>query len=112
VYNDPQLATAATRVFASVLGAGAVESVQPTMGGEDFGLFGKTLGVPSLLFRLGATSDAIYRASKRPGADPPPSLHSSRFAPDAPLAFRTGVRATVSLVLSLLSPHAAAEPPK
>jgi metal-dependent amidase/aminoacylase/carboxypeptidase family protein len=102
VYNDPQLAAAASRVFATVLGPQAVETVQPTMGGEDFGLFGKTLGIPSLLFRLGATPDAVYRAAKRPGADPPPSLHSSRFAPDAALSLRTGVRASVSLVLSLL----------
>lgn len=102
VYNDPKLAAAALRVFAAVLGDAAIGSLQPSMGAEDFGRYGKTLGVPSLLFRLGATPVPVYEASRKPGAAPPPGLHSSAFAPDAQLALRTGVRASVSLALALL----------
>jgi hippurate hydrolase len=103
VYNDPQLTAAALRVFAGVLGNDAVGTLKPTMGGEDFGRFGKTLGIPSLLFRLGATPEAAFNASRQPGAAPLPTLHSSVFAPDVQPALRTGVRATVGLALALLA---------
>jgi amidohydrolase len=102
VYNDPELSVRALRVFAAALGEHAIGSVPPTMGGEDFGRFGRALGIPSLLFRLGATPDAVFRKSREPGAPPPPSLHSGAFAPDAAGTLRTGVRATVNLALALL----------
>jgi hippurate hydrolase len=108
VYNDPALTAAAQRVFSAVLGANAVESVEPTMGAEDFGRYGKTLGIPSLLFRLGATPPARFAASKQPGAAPLPSLHSSAFAPDVEVALPTGVRATVALALAVLARSPAA----
>jgi amidohydrolase len=107
VYNDPELATGALRVFRDVLGPPAIATLPPTMGGEDFGLYGKTLRIPSLLFRLGATPQTTFAASSRPGAPPPPGLHSSRFAPDAALSLRTGVRSTVALALDLFASAAA-----
>jgi amidohydrolase len=102
VYNDPNLTATASKLFQQVLGEHALGQLPPTMGGEDFGVYGKTLSVPSLLYRLGATPAAVHRASHRPGAAPVPGLHSSRFAPDAPLTLRTGVRSMVGLVLALL----------
>jgi len=102
VYNDPALARQAAAVFASALGPQAVVEIRPTMGGEDFGRFGRKLGVPSLLFRIGTASEAARRASKKPGAPPPPGLHSARFAPEAKPALQTGVRAMVNLALALL----------
>ncbi len=104
VYNDPAFAAQATRVFASVLGEAAVGPAERAMTAEDFGRFGRHLQIPSLLIRLGATSEADYVASRKPGAAPLPTLHSSRFAPDAPVTLRTGVRATVALVTSLMPP--------
>lgn len=102
VYNDPELAQTAMRVFKDTLGPGAVGVARPPMTAEDFGRFGRALKIPSLLIRLGATPRAAYDASLQPGAAPLPSLHSPRFAPDAPLALRTGVRALTALSLSLL----------
>jgi amidohydrolase len=110
VYNDPSLTAAALRVFTADLGAAAVVTTPPTLGGEDFGRFSRELGIPGLLFRLGATAQAAYRASLQPNAAPLPSLHSSRFAPDAEPALRTGVRALAGLVLALMPPGATQAP--
>jgi hippurate hydrolase len=110
VYNDPALTAAAQTAFSALLGAQALATVAPTMGAEDFGRYGKTLGIPSLLFRLGATAPARFAASQQPGAAPLPTLHSSAFAPDATIALPTGVRATVGLALGLLARAAPAPP--
>ncbi len=109
VYNDPGFAQEASQVLAATLGAQAVEQIRPRMSAEDFGRFGKHLKVPSLLLRLGATPEALQRAAQVPGAAPVPNLHSSRFAPDAPLALRTGVR-TMAALLAKLLPRASAAP--
>jgi len=103
VYNDPGLAAEAARILGAELGAAAVGSARPPLSGEDFGLYGKELKIPSLLIRLGATPEAVSAASQQAGAAPVPTLHSSRFAPDAPLALRTGVRSFAALAVSLLA---------
>lgn len=102
VYNDPELAEHAARVFRSVLGEGNVQLMKPTMGGEDFARYPRQLKVPGLLFRLGAVSTAALKRSQRKGGPPLPSLHSSKFAPDPEPTLRTGVRAMGNLALSLL----------
>jgi amidohydrolase len=102
VWNDPELAATALRVLGAELGADRVTSTRPAMSGEDFGAFGRYLKIPSVLMRLGASSDAALQASQAPGAQPLPTLHSSRFAPEASAALRTGVRTFVALTLSLL----------
>jgi hippurate hydrolase len=102
VYNDPALALRAKKLFAQTLGAEHVDELAPSMGGEDFGRYGRSLGAPSLLYRLGAAPPAAWEESRQPGGAPLPSLHSSRFAPDAERALETGVRATVVLLTDLL----------
>jgi hippurate hydrolase len=106
VYNDPTFAASATNILAAELGPQNVGVARAAMSGEDFGLFGKQLKIPSLLIRLGATTEAAQAASRKPGAAPLPTLHSSRFAPDAALALRTGVRTMVALSLSVLAKSA------
>jgi hippurate hydrolase len=108
VWNDPGLAADATKVFQSLLGPQGVEPGKVPMTAEDFGRFGKQLKIPSLLIRLGATPQAQYDASKKPGGAPAAGLHTSRFTPDAPTTLRTGVRALVALVSALLPTAAAA----
>lgn len=102
VYNDPALTEAAAALFRNVLGGEAVERARPTMGGEDFARYARHLGVPGLMFRLGTVSPAAAKRSRKKSAPPLPSLHSSRFAPDAERALRTGVRAMSNLALSIL----------
>jgi hippurate hydrolase len=118
VWNDPKLASQAREWLSNALGKDAVGDFQRQMSGEDFGRYGRELKIPSLLVRLGATPAKQLEASRLPGAAPVPGLHSSKFAPDAALTLRTGVRVLSTMVTALLPPAAnsgtprAAEPKK
>jgi hippurate hydrolase len=102
VYNDPELASSATRIFNDLLGAAGVEPGQVPMTAEDFGRYGRQLHIPSLLIRLGATPEAAYKRARQPNPVAVPGLHTSGFVPDAALALHTGVRSVVALVSALL----------
>lgn len=104
-YNDPALARRASRAMARVLGEDNVLDLKPVMGGEDFGLYGRTpQKVPICMFWLGAVAPQKMEASKKPGGPRLPSLHSSRYAPDPEPTLKTGVKALTSIALELLSP--------
>ena len=98
-YNNPVLAKRVTDTFAAWLGKGALINRQPTMGGEDFGMYGRTKHkVPTFTFALGTVStDLISRF--RATAKPLPMVHSSTYAPDIGPTLRTGVNATTALEL-------------
>ncbi len=111
VYNDPELTVRARTLFEGLFGVDQVVELQPSMGGEDFGRYARTLGVPGLIFRVGVVSPADHAASVVPGAPRLPSLHSSRFAPVPEPTLETSVVAMGQLALELLAPTAASEPP-
>ena len=104
VYNDPAFTETAVEVFRSVFGDEKVTERDPSMGGEDFGRYGRELGVPSLLYRVGAQDPSQYKASLKPGGEPLPSLHSSRFAPAAEPTLDAAVRSLSILALEVLAP--------
>ena len=91
------------------MGPESVVERPASMGGEDFGRYARALEVPGLMFRLGVQSPAGYRESQRRGGAALPSLHSSRFAPDARGSLDVGVRAMSLLALDLLGPARQAE---
>jgi len=99
-YNDPLLTESAASLFGGLFGAERVHRLEPSMGGEDFGRYARTLEAPGLQFRLGTASDERWR---RRHEEPLPSLHSSRFAPDPEPTLRTGLRALAGLALALLA---------
>ena len=104
-YNNPALARRASRAMARVLGKDNVLDLKPVMGGEDFGLYGRTpQKVPVCMFWLGAVSPEKMEASKKPGAPALPSLHSSSYAPDPEPTLKTGVKALTAVALDLLNP--------
>ena len=104
-YNNPALARRASRAMARVLGEDNVLDLKPVMGGEDFGLYGRTpQKVPICMFWLGAVSPEKVEASKKPGAPALPSLHSSRYAPDPEPTLKTGVKSLTAIALDLLNP--------
>ena len=77
--------------------------VDPTMGGEDFAEFSlPDHSIPAVDFHVGAVAPAKMAASKKPGALPLPSLHSSKFAPVPEPTIRTGMIAMTSAVLDLM----------
>ena len=100
--NTPALVDRIVPALKSELGDDQVEPVEPTMGAEDFGLFGEG-GVPTFMFRLGTIPPARL-ADAKSGDNPLPSLHSPLYAPDAPPAIATGVRAMTAAVTELLKP--------
>ena len=102
-YNDPNLSQRASRAMARVLGEENVLDLRPVMGGEDFGLYGRTpQRVPLCLFWLGAVSPKRMQESLRPAGQPLPSLHSSNYAPDPEPTLKTGVKALTAIALDLL----------
>ena len=101
-YNDPGLAKRATDTMADWLGRGTIIKRQPTMGGEDFGMYGRTKHkIPIFMFALGTVSPDLIKRFRAAGK-PLPIVHSSTYAPDIEPSLRTGVTATAAAALDLL----------
>jgi hippurate hydrolase len=99
--NDEKLAKRLDPVVRQAIGQNNVEEAEPTMGGEDFGAFGRA-GVPILMMGVGAVNaNRMERYKKEGGA---PSLHSPKFFPDIEPTMTTGVAALASASLELLRP--------
>jgi hippurate hydrolase len=101
--NDPELTQRVAGILRRTLGEENVVEGEPVMGGEDFGRYGLA-GVPICMFRLGAVSQRrLDEFAQR--NEPPPSLHSPVFYPDAKDALAVGVPAMSAVVLDLLAPE-------
>ena len=108
MFNDPDLVARSVVVFQSLLGEENVIEVAATMTGEDFGRYTRHAEFPTFLYRLGSVDPENWEESGE-GGDPLPSLHSSRYFPDAEPTLRTGLRSMSRLALSLLGPPAKKE---
>lgn len=100
LYNDPGLTDRVRGVLERTLGEAKVETAVPMMGAEDFSRYGKA-GVPICMFRLGTINRDRLDAWATAG-ETPPSMHSSKYWPNAEPALRTGVRAMAAIVEDLL----------
>ncbi len=104
--NDDALTARLVPVWTKTFGEARVVEVPPSMGGEDFSVYGLA-GVPICMFSLG-TVEAQRLAGFERLKQAPPSLHSPFFYPDAEPTLRTGVTAMTAAVLHLMpSKHAA-----
>jgi amidohydrolase len=101
--NDNALAQRVSAALLRQLGADRVKNTAPEMVSEDFSVYGEA-GVPLLMFRIGATSQAALDASAQSGV-PVPSLHSARFAPEREPTIKAAATAEV-LALRELMPAA------
>ena len=102
-YNNPELASWVTNSIKSAIGESNVLKAEPVMAGEDFGLFGRTdENVPITIFWLGGVNPSDYNKAIKQGTNLP-SLHSSKFAPDYPLALQTGVTAMSQAAVDLFN---------
>jgi hippurate hydrolase len=99
--NDKDLAARLKPVVSRAIGVGRVEGSELSMGGEDFGAYGRA-GVPILMMSVGAVSPE--RMEKYNEAGGAPSLHSPKFYPDVEATLTTGVAALASASLDLLKP--------
>ncbi|CAN5743914.1 M20 family metallopeptidase [soil metagenome] len=95
--NTPELVNRVLPAFVRELGADAVIEVEPTMGAEDFGLYGLEGKIPTFMFRLGTIPP-----ERVANGEPLPSLHSPHFFPDPEPSLRTGIRAMTAAVVELL----------
>jgi hippurate hydrolase len=99
VHNDPALTNRVVSSVGSILGKEQMLVAEPVMGGEDFGVLGRTPEKrPICLFWLGTVAP-----EKIAGRGPLPSLHSSRFAPLPDPAIRAGVKAMSAAAMDLLA---------
>jgi amidohydrolase len=102
LWNDPDLAERILPAIRRAIGDDNVVEAEPSMGGEDFGAFGRA-GVPIVMMSVGAVDpERLEKYRKDDGAEP--SLHSPRFYPDVDATITTGVTAFVSAALELLPP--------
>lgn len=100
--NTPELVERVLPALIKELGKENVIEVDPTMGAEDFGLFGRD-GVPTFMFRLGTIPPAKIAAARDQG-EPLPSLHSALYRPDFRPSVAVGVRACSAAIVELLPP--------
>ena len=98
-YNDPELVRRLQRVFARALGDDRVGTQEPSLGGEDFGVFPRALDIPGVQFRLGTVDPERYAES---GGEGLPGLHSDEYAPAAEPSLRTGVLVMTSALYDVL----------
>ena len=103
VYNDPDLTQELATALSDQLGAEHVMQLEPVMGGEDFARYGRVEPkIPICMLRLGAVAPEKIKAAEA-GEIALPSLHSSKFAPEAKPAIQTGVKAMSIAVMHLLN---------
>jgi hippurate hydrolase len=104
MYSNPELTKRLVAVWKKALGDQNVEMVDPTMGGEDFSEYGllPEHSIPTVNFHVGAVDPAKIAESKKTGAAPLPTLHSSKFAPVPEPTIRTGIVAMTAAVLDLM----------
>jgi hippurate hydrolase len=97
--NDPALTGRVAAALRAELGDAKVSVLPPETASEDFSEYGLA-GVPSVIYRLGATEPGVWEAAKRSGTTLP-SLHSALFAPDRKATITTGIRSEVAVLLDL-----------
>lgn len=100
-YNDPALTQRLVKTFAAWFGEENIRTRPPSMGAEDFGMFGRAAEAPSCMFWLGAVEPARWQEAERAGK-PLPSLHNSQFHPQRGPTLKTGLTAMTAAVLELM----------
>jgi len=101
VVNDPALSARLEAALRRGLGDSNVVAHGPVMSSEDFGVFGRVAGVPSVQLRIGAPEPSAFAAARAAGRYPP-GPHNSGFAPDRERVLRTGTAALTLSALELL----------
>jgi len=101
-YNNPELVEKTLVSFGKVIGQENLILLDPVMGGEDFGRYGKTPdNIPIFMFWLGTIDPVKVKESKENGTQLP-SLHSGFYKPLPAPSIRTGVSVMTQATLDLL----------
>jgi hippurate hydrolase len=103
LYNNPQLSRREVAAMKAALGNDNVFDKDPMMVSEDFCVYSlPDHSIPAMMFYVGAVAPEKVAASKKAGAAPLPSLHSSKFLPVADTTIRTGIVGMTACVLDLM----------
>lgn len=99
-YNNPELTQRVTISASKAIGVDNVQYVEPTMGGEDFALYGNTEHkVPTVMYWLGTVTEEKIKGGNLPG------LHSPFYFPIPEETIRTGVKVSSQALLDILNGH-------
>lgn len=98
-YNNPDLVARLVPGLQAALGTEAVQKVDPIMASEDFSEYGRVEPrIPTALFWVGGVEPGVFASTDKMSL---PSLHSSRWAPDAKPTIETGIIAMTAASLDL-----------
>ena len=101
-YNDPEMTARVMGAISGALGENIVYERPPSMGGEDFSLFGRTDDdIPTVLFWTGGNDPIAMAETKAGKRKAPPANHSPFFAPIPEPTLKTGVHAMTVGALEL-----------
>jgi hippurate hydrolase len=106
VFNDINLANQLLAALRGKMGEANVMNIQPTSASEDFGVYGKVAGVPSIQLRVGMVEPKLYAEAKAAGGLVP-GAHTPFFSPDREPTIRAGVAALTYSALELFAHPAA-----
>lgn len=106
VFNDVKLSGQLLAALRGKMGDAHVLNISPTSASEDFGVYGKVAGVPSIQLRVGMVEPKLYAEAKASGTSLP-GPHSPFFAPDREPTIRAGVAALTYSALELFAHPAA-----
>jgi hippurate hydrolase len=96
-------------VARKILGEAHVKNMPPTMGGEDFGQYGRVdPRIPSLIYWLGSVDPETHQKTLAAGKKLP-SLHSAQFIPLPEPAIKTGVKLMTAGAVDLFGAHETAK---
>lgn len=92
-------------LFTTRFGADRVREVPPTMAGEDFGRYViADPAIQSVIYWVGGVPQDKWDAAQAHGGKGLPSLHSSKWAPDAQAVIGTAAEAMTAAALDALKP--------
>jgi len=95
-YNDEEMTSIVTAALVDEFGYSNVNVARPrSMGSEDFGWLGDSIGVPTVFWWHGAFSP--LRMAKM---DTVPGNHSPFFGPDLEPAIETGIRSALAAIMA------------
>ncbi len=102
-YNTPGFTQDMLAKLRGNFGAARVQTMPPSMGGEDFGEFGRADSerIKSLIFWVGGSSSVAIAKAKREGGSVP-GIHSPFFAPEADQVIATAAEALTLAAMSLM----------
>lgn len=105
--NDHDATARVVAAFGARFGADALLELPASLGSEDFGVFGRAAGVPSVFWFFGGGDAARYARAEQDGrlAEDVPSNHSPLYAPVVHPTLATGVSALVVAALDRLTPR-------